>query len=358
MVLVNGSKGIGTGFSTDIMSYNPLDIIAYLREKLMMSSSSSTSSVCFLPYYEGFKGTIEKISDGKFLIKGRYEKVGPEKIRVTELPVGYWTESFKEHLENLIDPGVDKTGKKITPTVRDYDDMSKDTTVDFTITLHKGKMEELEAILFDHNCNGIDKVFKLCTTNSSSNMHLFNAEDKLKKYASVEEIIDDYFVTRLQMYQSRKDFMIKSLEKDLVLLSNRAKYIQENLEGTIDLRKRKREEVTDLLEKKGYDVMDDDVDFKYLVKMPMDSVTSENVEKIFREHGLKQQELETVKATTANQMWVMELNNLAAAYSGYKEERQRLMSGVEEVKKKKSVSSVSASSTKKKMKTMLVDEDK
>jgi DNA topoisomerase-2 len=357
MVLVNGSKGIGTGFSTDIISYNPLDIINYLREKLMMSG---VSSVTFLPYYEGFKGTIEKISDGKFLIKGRYEKVGPDKIRVTELPVGYWTESFKEHLENLIDPGMDKTGKKIPPTVRDYDDMSKDTTVDFTITLQKGKMEELEAMLFDHNCNGIDKVFKLCTTNSSSNMHLFNAQDKLKKYASVEEIIDDYFVTRLQMYQSRKDFMIQSLQKDLVLLSNRAKYIQENLEGTIDLRKRKREEVTTLLEKKGYDVMDNDIDFKYLTKMPMDSVTSENVEKIFREHGLKQQELETVKATTANQMWVQELNNLAAAYSGYKEDRQRLMSGVEEVKKKKSVSSSSSSTTtKKKMKTMsLLDEDK
>jgi DNA topoisomerase-2 len=330
------------------MSYNPMDIIAYLREKLM----SGSSSVSFFPYYEGFKGTIEKISDGKFIIRGRYEKVGPDKIRVTELPVGYWTESFKEHLENLIDPGVDKTGKKIPPVVKDYDDMSKDTSVDFTITLQKGKMEELEAMQLDHNCNGIDKVFKLSTTCSSSNMHLFNAADKLKKYASVEEIIDDYFVTRLLMYQTRKDFMIQSLTKDLVLLSNRAKYIQENLEGTIDLRKRKRDEVTTLLEKKGYDVMDDDFDFKYLTKMPMDSVTREIVEKIFREHGLKQQELETVKSTTANQMWLLELNNLAIAYSGYKEERQRLMSGVEESKKKKTAASSGGNSTKKKMKTI------
>jgi DNA topoisomerase-2 len=215
-------------------------------------------------------------------------------------------------------------------------------------------MEELEAMQLDHNCNGIDKVFKLSTTSSSSNMHLFNAVDKLKKYASVEEIIDDYFVTRLQMYQTRKDFMIQSLKKDLVLLSNRAKYIQENLEGTIDLRKRKRDDVTSLLEKKGYDVMDDDFDFKYLTKMPMDSVTSENVEKIFRERGLKQEELETVQATTVNEMWVKELNSLAVAYSSYKEERQRLMSGVEESKKKKAP--VSSSSTKKKMKTIAVDE--
>ena len=57
------------------------------------------------------------------MIKGKYEKVGPDKIRITELPVGYWTENFKEHLEGLIEPGVDKDGKKIVSIVKDYDDM-------------------------------------------------------------------------------------------------------------------------------------------------------------------------------------------------------------------------------------------
>ena len=119
MILINGSKGIGTGFSTDIMSYDPLQIISYLKSKL----NSEVYNLDFIPYYEGFQGTIEKISDSKFLIKGKYEKVGADKIRVTELPVGYWTENFKEHLEGLIEPGVDKEGKKITPIIKDYEYM-------------------------------------------------------------------------------------------------------------------------------------------------------------------------------------------------------------------------------------------
>jgi DNA topoisomerase-2 len=41
MVLVNGSKGIGTGFSTEIMCYNPTQIIAYIKNKLHKSSSST-----------------------------------------------------------------------------------------------------------------------------------------------------------------------------------------------------------------------------------------------------------------------------------------------------------------------------
>ena len=343
MILINGSKGIGTGFSTDIMSYDPLQVIGYLKSKL----KSEVYNLDFVPYYEGFQGTIEKISDFKFLIKGRYEKVAPDKIRVTELPVGYWTENFKEHLESLIEPGQDKDGKKIVAIVKDYDDMSKDTNVDFTITLQKGKIEELEATSADHNCNGIEKLFKLYTTNTNTNMHLFDANDKLKKYEKVEEIIDDYFETRLQMYQTRKEYMINALEKELVLLSNKARYIKENLDGTIDLRKKKREQVVQMLEAKGYDIIEDDTEYKYLTKMPMDSVTDENVEKIFKEQGAKTVELETIKSTTINQMWSSELDSLREEYIVYKEERQRLMNGNGIETKKKSVVKKLVKSSKK-----------
>jgi DNA topoisomerase-2 len=329
MILVNGSKGIGTGFSTDIMSYDPLQIISYLKSKL----NSEEYNLDFIPYYEGFQGTIAKISDSKFLIKGRYEKVAPDKIRITELPVGYWTENFKEHLENLIEPGVDKDGKKIAAIVKDYDDMSKDTNVDFTVTLQKGKIEELEATSADYNCNGIDKLFKLSTTNTNTNMHLFDAHDKLKKYEKVSEIIDDYFETRIQMYKTRKDYMINALEKELVLLSNKAKYIKENLDGTIDLRKKSKAQVIQMMQEKGYDIIEDDTEYRYLVRMPMDSVTDENVEKIFKEQGAKAGELATIKSTSINQMWSSELDSLREEYLIYKEDRQRQMM-CEDTKKK------------------------
>ena len=334
MILVNGSKGIGTGFSTDIMSYNPIQIINYLKLKLNNNELKFENGISeFIPYYEGFQGTIDKISESKFLIKGKYEKVGTDKIRITELPVGYWTESFKEYLEELIEPGVDKTGKKIISIVRDYDDMSKDTTIDFTITLQKGKIEELESNIVDYNCNGIEKLFKLYTTNTNTNMHLFDANDKLKKYEKIEEIIDDYFETRLQMYQTRKEYMIVTLENELILLSNKSKYIKENLDGTIDLRKKKKEQVIEMLNEKGYTIIDGDNDYKYLTKMTMDSVTDENVEKIFNEQLIKNNELETIKNTSINQMWIFELNNLNEEYIKYKEERQRITNG--EIKKKK-----------------------
>jgi DNA topoisomerase-2 len=337
MILVNGSKGIGTGFSTDIMCYNPVQIIDYLKNKLL---SIEDDDIEFIPYYEGFKGHITKITNEKFLVKGLYEKVGVDKIKVTELPVGYWTEDFKELIENLIEPGADKEGKKTQALIKDYDDMSKDTNVDFTITFSKGKLDELEKMKGDYGCNGLEKLLKLYTTNSTTNMHLFDADDTLQKYDKVSEIIDDYYVTRLTLYETRKEYMIDSLDKELVLLSNKAKYIQENLDGTIDLRKKKREQVCEMLQEKGYNTIDDDLEYKYLIRMPMDSVTEENVDKLLKDKASKEQELAVIKNTTINQMWISELNNIKDLYVEYKEERTRLMNGETKIKsiKKKVIS--------------------
>ncbi len=321
MVLVNGSKGIGTGFSTDIMCYNPSQIIQYIKNKLT-STTSEIGVTEFTPYYEGFKGTIQKISEeGKYLFKGKYEKLGSDKIRVTELPVGYWTDDFKEYLETLTET-VDKTGKKINPVVKEYDDMSKDTTVDFIVTLHKGKLAELEAVQLENGCNGLEKQFKLFTTNNSSNMHLFDAHDKLKKYEKVQEIIDDYFVTRIELYQKRKEYLIGALTQDLMLLSNKSRYITELLEGSIDLRRKKKEEVIQMLKDKKYNKINEDEDYKYLVKLPMDSVTEENVARLNKEHADKVAELEYVKTTTTSQMWLKELDVLEKEYNKYREARE------------------------------------
>jgi len=353
MILVNGTKGIGTGFSTDIMCYNPIQIIEYLVFKLKNIEDDEYE---FIPYYEGFKGQISKISNEKFLIKGIYEKISVDKIRVTELPVGFWTEDFKELLEYWVNPGEDKDKNKISAVIKDYEDMSKDTNVDFTITFVKGKLDELESSKGEHGCNGLEKLLKLYTTNTTTNMHLFDANDTLHKYESVSEIIDAYYETRLKMFQTRKDYMIESLEKELVLLSNKAKYITENLEGTIDLRKKKKNEIIQMLLSKEYDIVDNDESFNYLLKMPMDSVTEENVEHLLKEHENRVKELETLRDTTVNQMWLNELNILKDQYIEYKEERNRLMNG-ETKPKKRVVSKVGVKKTVKKQSQVIEDEN-
>ena len=298
MILVNGAKGIGTGFSTDILSYNPQSLIDIIEEKLKSGIESDSN---IEPQYRGFYGTINKFAEKKYVVKGKYQKITDKKIRVTELPIGYWTDDFKVHIESLME------SKKGKPIVKDYNDMSTDKTVDIEIMFHDTVNEKIDS---SNNYNALEKTLKLYTTLSTSNMHLFNHDEQLKKYDDETSIINSYIPVRLNYYQKRKDHIISQLERELVLLSNKAKYIVETLEGTIDLRKKKKQEISNMLKDKGYTIIDNDTEFKYLVKMPMDSVSEENVEKILNDKEKKEHELEMTKNTTVYQMWINELGEL------------------------------------------------
>ena len=315
MVLVNGAKGIGTGFSTDIMCYNPTQII----NKLELMLKKQDHDIDITPYYQGFKGTIEHLkSEKKYIIKGVYEKISDNKIRITELPIGQWTEDYKILLENLMD-----TKKKDKTYVRDYTDLSTDVSVDFTVEFYPGCLTELMTKTTDISGNtisvsGLEKLLKLYTTHATTNMHLFDSKEHLRKFETPSEIIEEYYVTRLEFYNKRKKYQINALEKELVVLSNKARFITETLSGSIDLRRKKREEINKLLIEKKYDMISlDDPNFNYLVKMPMDSVSEEAVEKLMNEKLDREKELELLTKTTIENMWLNELAILKNAYNEF-----------------------------------------
>jgi DNA topoisomerase-2 len=112
-----------------------------------------------------------------------------------------------------------------------------------------------------------------------------------------------------------------------------------------------------MLQDKDYDIINNDDEYKYLVKMPMDSVSEENVAKLLKEHGDKEAELERIKMTTIQQMWLTDLQLLEKAYQDYLKERNAIDDSSNTTNKKKiSSSKVLVKSNKKKM-TLLVEED-
>ena len=341
MVLVNGTKGIGTGFSTDIMCYNPSQIIAYIKHKVA-GASASTSAPTIEPFYKNFKGTIRRVSDTKYLLKGCYTILDDKKVRITELPVGTWTDDYKKFLENLIEPHAasdkskDKDGAASSaPIVKEYNDMSTDTHVDITVTMAANIIKTYSEKATEFECNMLEKVLGLYTTQSTTNMNLFDSKEKLVKYSSAEEIVDSYSVTRLEFYGKRKDALIAALRKELTVLSNRARYITELLEDKIDLRRKTNKQLVELLKERKYDSMDakdagkddnggDDESssgqgYKYLLKLPMDSVSEENVKKLLNEKEKKEKELSELSSKTVEQMWMKDLEELEVEYNKFVE---------------------------------------
>ena len=317
--LINGISGIGTGFSCNIPAFHPTDCVEYLKAKL----KKQTFDKEFVPYYEGFKGTIRKTEDHKYLVKGSYEVINDNSIRITELPVGTWTMPYTTFLESLMD-GVDKNGKKTTPLIKDFTSLSTEVHVDFTVTFQRGKMMELMGE-GDTFINGLEKALKLYTTISTSNINMFDGQRRLHKYNSIEEIIDRYMEIRYSMYEKRKANLIANLTQKLQKLANKAKYIQQTLSGEVDLRKKNAAQVEELMTNHQFDKIDGD--FKYLIKMPMDSVTEENVSHIMKELDNATKELDVLTKTTINKMWLYDLAEFEKQYSVYQTKRQQIQSG-------------------------------
>ena len=207
-------------------------------------------------------------------------------------------DDYKKFLETLID--------QQSSYVKDFVDNSTDTNVDFRIKMSAGSIQKLEQNTVDTGANGLEKYMKLVTTITTTNMHAFDCNEHLQLYSSPKHIIHDFIGHRIKLYQKRKTFIIEKLEKELKFMENRRRYICSLLDGTIDLRNKKKQVIVDILKSK-FDVIDDDNEYKYLTKMPMDSVSEENVKDLQNKTKLKFDELSKIRNTNVNEMWLHDL---------------------------------------------------
>ena len=90
-----------------ILPYHLPTIVDYIKCKLL---AKSTDDIKFVPYYEGFNGSIENVTENKYLVKGKYNLIDDNNIHITELPIGTWTDDYKQYLETLLD--ADKGKRK------------------------------------------------------------------------------------------------------------------------------------------------------------------------------------------------------------------------------------------------------
>jgi len=303
MVLVNGALGIGTGFSTFIPQFNPLDIVHRIKACLLNNEEESE----LIPWYRYFHGDIIKLkNENHIFIKGRYTIANKDQVRITELPIGVWTDSYKVYLEKLMN---DKS------YVREYQDMSTDTNVDILVTFQNNKLQSLIDKSIDENVNALEKYLNLYTSKKYNNMHLFDEKQQLQKFDKPEDIIHYYIPIRLLYYERRIEIILKSLQRECTILNNKARFIREQCDDTIDLRRKCKSDVIDLLVSRKYDTLNgEDIEFKYLRNMPVDSFVVENITKLTNQCKEKESLRTKLQNTTPRQLWIHELDNFVQQY--------------------------------------------
>lgn len=350
MILVNGCVGIGTGWSCNIPCYNPIELIdaikiwldnhgVYTENDIEDNPETDIKSLLpdLKPWYRGHTGEMHRESDSKFISWGTVERNG-KKAHITELPVGMATVEMIEILEKL------REEKKIVKYINQTDDPTK---IDFTVT----ESDDME-------CNETNlKLFKYFHT---TNMVLFTEKCQLKKYKTVQEIIDNFCTVRLEYYVKRKKYLLAELENKIKFLGNKKRFLEEVRDGKIKLFEEvkgkkvsiKTSVLVGKLEKEGYDkegvdeeekddeAEDTDVEnnedneteddeekgrkksgnrhgYEYLLKLQIQSITEEKIKKLRNEIASNIEKRDELEATTEGDIWRKELDELVSAYEKY-----------------------------------------
>jgi DNA topoisomerase-2 len=190
MVLVNGADGIGTGWSSSIPNYNPMDIVENLRIR-MVEGNTKEDMKPLTPWFRGFTGQTEELGPDKFKFTGTIRQVSDSEIEVTELPVRFWTQDFKEKLEEII------KAEKTPSFIKDYTEYNTPDKVHFIIKLEDKHMASALA-------KGLEEAFKLAKTMSTTNLVAFDAQGRIHKYSSVLDIMEEFYNIRVRYYEKRK----------------------------------------------------------------------------------------------------------------------------------------------------------
>lgn len=299
MILVNGTIGIGSGFSTEVLKYNPNDLCMYIMNLLDNKKPAKNLK----PWYRGFKGTIERLDTGKYRTIGCYSFDDAKRtIRITELPVGVWTDDYKDFIEGLM---ADKNEAFIS----DIRHGSSDVVVNIEVIINPRSYGSIR----DMDTEEFLKKFKLVSKLSCNNMYLFNHEGIITKYANIYEILKEFYTVRLDFYNRRRNAIIAVLKYELMILANKVKFIEHVKGGQIKLQRIADTSLLSYLIDNQFD-QDQGVygkpqadptlkEFAYMIDMPIRSITNENALKYKKQQESKKAELEAILKITASDMW-------------------------------------------------------
>jgi DNA topoisomerase-2 len=284
LILVNGSVGIGTGWSCFIPQYNPLEIIQFLQSKL--SEEESEDRLDLTPYYKNFKGKIKpkpkttNEKNTKFLTYGKMKHINESAIQVTELPIGMWTDKFKEQCHCLIEKGL--LSRVINESTTDE--------VNFTLI----NLQDISAL-------------KLTSTIYTSNMVLFDKDGVIRKYETINDIMEEYYHKRLHFYNLRKKYQLAKLKNTIDLNENKLKFILKVVNDDNFL-KQDELKLIEILEKEDFLKVDNS--FNYLLNISIRHCTQNAVKVLETTIASTKKDLITLEKLTIKQIWYKELDEV------------------------------------------------
>lgn len=344
LLLVNGCTGIGTGFSSDVPPYNPEDLSRVLKDRLA-GRLVDLKGVELTPWFYGFKGRVITGGAGKPCItKGVYQFANDDTatVRITELPIGTWTQDYKEFLENMLkeqEGGGKKAEKAVAkgakpkkvadpkkpveaPTLRlkSYTANYNDVDVDFTLELDPDYYHTARAYPAE-----FEKTFELNSSLKMGNMVAFDTMGKIRRYAGPGEIMEEFYGRRLSAYGERKAHELARMDKEIIELDAKHRFVKAVVEKRLVVANAEDAALLAGLRGLLLPALSDGEDLKgyeYLLRMRVDRLKASAVAELEAELAKARAERETLDRTTIQVLWSNDLAEFDEAWKQYVTWRQ------------------------------------
>ena len=317
MVLVNGAKGIGTGWSTEIPGFNPI-ILTQLIMELIEGVRGEITAQDLPAYWNGFTGKI--IYEIPHNMKCKHKDFVRRCSKGEKGKLPRWCYEGVYNIDTN-DGTVRLEVEDASPTssVEDiYEKINKMIIEPESKVLNfKPSMFSIPKFIAEFDAERIDEndVVKMLDLNGSipaTNMVLFNGNGQIRKYNEISEIIAGWYDIRYNCYDKRIKYIIGVIEKELITISNKYRFVKEiALDKTLDVNNKKKAVLEKELEDKKYDKIDES--YSYLLSMPIHSLTMEKLEELKKEEENTKNRLEYYRSITVEELWENELKKLLEA---------------------------------------------
>ena len=292
MHVVNGVVGIGTGYSTNIPSHNPMDVAFWLQCRLAknLQPDKNVPTPMLKPWVRGWNGRVEIKKNG-FISHGTFEISEHKKkkvVTITELPIGCWTKKYEDFINGLEDAG----------------------TIDSV--QHSSIKDSVKMVITGWNSGEVtEKKLKLSRVHSYKNMTVIyrNAQRKIRPviYSDINSLMEDYFTIRLDKYRERKSYILQNIQNEVAKMTQRAQFITLVNEGHILILKRPQGEI---LQKLAQYQLPEEL-FK---EVRAHEFSEERVAELMKKIEEKRQEYQNMYNMTAEQLWYQDLEEFIQKY--------------------------------------------
>lgn len=286
LVLTNGTKGIATGFATNILPRHPDDLKAACSEYIETGNIQKQIPIRF-PDFKGkvvFDPETEKLA-----VQGTFTKKSKTVLEINEVPYGYDREGYVKILDDLEDKGE----------IVSYEDQCDKSGFKFEIKLKQTGSSSWTT-------EKIMRKFKL-SKSLSENLTVIDFKGKLREYTDARDLVKDFVEYRTGILQQRITARIEEYTELMRWLNVKMQFIQAVLDNKIEFKNQKKKQVADQI-MQNIECLENDID--RLLRINILSLTDEMVKELQKEITQAGKDLKYWNKTTPKKQFIEDLNEL------------------------------------------------